>query len=85
METEIYLNLKETWPNEGRHILASYDDQFIFVYQAYKPTLAKSITETRSFHAEECLASGYSMNRMSWIKPNFLWMMYRLNSNEVFH
>jgi len=42
------------------------------VYQAYKPGIAKFAVENQYLGGPE-----YSYNRMSWIKPNFLWMMYR--------
>ncbi len=29
------------------------------------------------FHADEVRQAGYSTSRMTWIKTNFLWMMYR--------
>ena len=42
------------------------------VYQAYNPAIARFAVEN------QCLGGpGFSYNRMSWIKPNFLWMMYR--------
>jgi hypothetical protein len=42
------------------------------VYQAYKPSIAAFAARHQVFGGDE-----YSFNRMSWIKPNFLWMMYR--------
>ena len=64
---------KLTLPKEGQHILAHYDSENIVVYQAYNETIAKAAVRNQAFTAE----SGYSFKRMSWIKPNFLWMMYR--------
>jgi hypothetical protein len=61
----------KTWPNEGRHILAQYDDETIIVYQAYRPSIGRFATEHGWFGGD------FSYSRMSWIKPNFLWMMYR--------
>lgn len=66
-----------TWPPTGLHILAQYDDDNIIVYQAYNEKIAKSIIECQNFHSDLCHKSGYNMNRMSWIKTNFLWMMFR--------
>jgi len=69
--TESYLNQEARWPKSGRHILAQYDADSIVVYQAYKPTIGH-------FAAEHgCFGGEFSFDRMSWIKPNFLWMMYR--------
>lgn len=59
------------WPREGRHILAQYDDNTIIVYQAYRPSIGRFALENKTFGGE------FSYSRMSWVKPNFLWMMYR--------
>ncbi len=60
-----------TWPQSGRHILAQFDDDSIVVYQAYRPAIACFAVEHQHFGGE------FSFSRMSWIKPNFLWMMFR--------
>ncbi len=52
-------------------MLASFDDETIVVYQAYRPAIADFAVEHQRFGGE------WSLGRMSWIKPNFLWMMYR--------
>jgi hypothetical protein len=66
-----YLDQARHWPQSGRHILAQFDDDSICVYQAYRPAIARFAVEHQRFGGE------FSFNRMSWIKPNFLWMMYR--------
>jgi len=66
-----YLDQVATWPNSGRHILAQYDTDSIYVYQAYRPSIARFAVEHQKFGGD------FSFNRMSWIKPNFLWMMFR--------
>ena len=63
----------ESWPASGRHILAQFDDHTIVVYQAYSPLIGDYALKNGRF------GDGFSYNRMSWIKPNFLWMMYRSN------
>ena len=65
------------WPSTGKHILGQYDDQNIIVYQAFNAKLAKCIVDNQNFHSDECIQSGYNFSRMSWIKTNFLWMMFR--------
>lgn len=60
------------WPSEGQHILAHYNDSSIVVYQAYRPSIGKFAIENGHFGGPD-----FSFSRMSWIKPNFLWMMYR--------
>ena len=59
------------WPTNGRHIMAQYDDQSIIVYQAYSPAIGHFAARHHYFGGD------FSYSRMSWIKPNFLWMMYR--------
>lgn len=71
MKYQVYEQQKLHWPETGHHILANYDDHTISVYQAYKPAIADYAVRHQQFGGE------FSFNRMSWIKPNFLWMMYR--------
>ncbi len=59
------------WPASGRHILAQYDDDSVVVYQAYRASIGRWAAEHGRFGGD------FSFERMSWIKPNFLWMMYR--------
>lgn len=72
-----YNHQKKEWPKGGNVILANYDESSIIVYQAFNERAAKQIVLNQNYHSEGCAASGVSMNRMTWIKPNFLWMMYR--------
>lgn len=69
--TERYLDQKKRWPSSGKHILASFDEETIVVYQAYSPTIGLFAVRNGCFGGE------FSYTRVSWIKPNFLWMMYR--------
>jgi hypothetical protein len=66
-----YLDQARDWPAAGRHILAQFDDDAIVVYQAYRPAIAAYAVRHQRFGGE------FSFTRMSWIKPNFLWMMFR--------
>ncbi len=59
------------WPQHGRHVMAQFDDDSVVVYQAYRPSIGRFAAEHGYFGGE------FSLGRMSWIKPNFLWMMYR--------
>jgi hypothetical protein len=47
-------------------------DNYIIVYQAYKSSIADFAVEYQKLGGDD-----FSYSRMSWIKPNFLWMMYR--------
>ncbi len=66
-----YDEVRVHWPAAGRHILASYDAEEIIVYQAYAHPIADYALEHQRF------GGPFSLRRMSWIKPNFLWMMHR--------
>jgi hypothetical protein len=61
----------QRWPVEGRQILAQFDDVGVVVYQAYRPEIGRFAADNGFF------GGAFSLGRMSWIKPNFLWMMYR--------
>lgn len=71
LRTGRYLEVSAGWPGTGRHVLAQYDDETIVVYQAYRPAIGRFAAEHGRFGGE------FSLSRMSWIKTNFLWMMYR--------
>jgi Domain of unknown function (DUF4291) len=71
LATEPYSVQVARWPNSGRHILAQFDDESVIVYQAFRPAIGHFAAKHGHFGGE------FSLNRMSWIKPNFLWMMYR--------
>ncbi len=69
--TEAYSEQVTVWPKQGRHILAQFDDDTIVVYQAYCLEIGTYAAAHGTF------GIGFSYSRMSWVKPNFLWMMYR--------
>jgi hypothetical protein len=71
LKTEPYLEQRQRWPAGGRHILAQFDDESLIVYQAYRPEIGHFAA------AHGYFGGAFSLDRMSWIKPNFLWMMYR--------
>lgn len=72
LETELYQHQQSHIPQVGQYILAQQTKDAIIVYQAFNPFIANYALEHQQFGG-----SAYSFNRMSWIKPNFLWMMYR--------
>jgi hypothetical protein len=55
----------------ARQIRARYSADTITVYQAYSPRIARAAVEAGRF------VSPFKRDRMTWIKPSFLWMMYR--------
>jgi hypothetical protein len=54
-------------------IRAEYNAHHITVYQAYNEAIALPAIEAQQF------VPPFSLNRMTWIKPSFLWMMARSN------
>ncbi|WP_248765676.1 DUF4291 domain-containing protein [Pseudomonas protegens] len=55
-----------------RQIRALYDADTIRVYQAYSDSIADAALAHGTF-----VSPPFKMERMTWIKPSFLWMMYR--------
>ncbi|MEV0149379.1 MULTISPECIES: DUF4291 domain-containing protein [unclassified Nonomuraea] len=54
-----------------RQIRAAFTDESITVYQAYDPAIADPAVAAQRF------VPPFKRERMTWIKPSFLWMMYR--------
>ncbi len=53
-------------------IMAEHSADRITVYQAFSDAIGKPAAETGTLDVPE-----FSRTRMTWIKPSFLWMMYR--------
>lgn len=53
-------------------IRALFDESTIRVYQAYSDAIADTALAAGRF-----VSPPFKMERMTWIKPSFLWMMYR--------
>lgn len=56
-----------------REIRANYDRDTIVVYQAYRPEIADAALAAGKF------VPPFSLGRMTWIKPSYLWLMERSN------
>ncbi|AXA89974.1 DUF4291 domain-containing protein [Massilia sp. YMA4] len=56
----------------ARQIRAQYDDSTMRVYQAYSNEIADAALAHGTF-----VSPPFKLERMTWIKPSFLWMMYR--------
>ncbi|GAA1958413.1 DUF4291 domain-containing protein [Kitasatospora viridis] len=54
-----------------RQIRARYTERTVTVYQAYRPEIGDHAIAHGAF------PESWSRSRMTWIKPSFLWMMYR--------
>lgn len=76
ISVENYSAQTAIWPASGRHILAHFDADSVVVYQAYAPRIADFAMGNGRFGGD------FSYNRMSWVKPNFLWMNYRSGWNS---
>ncbi|MEU6246621.1 DUF4291 domain-containing protein [Glycomyces sp. NPDC047010] len=61
----------ETPRTPDRQIRAVYDAETITVYQAYDAHIAGPALAAQTF------VPPFKQGRMTWIKPSFLWMMYR--------
>ena len=59
------------YEEQERKIYAKYDDKTIRIYQAYNNVIADEAIKLGTF------GEHFSLTRMTWIKPSFLWMMYR--------
>ena len=56
-----------------KEVFADYNKKCIIVYQAYNADIAEEAVRLQNF------GSNFNFNRMTWIKPSFLWLMYRSN------
>lgn len=54
-----------------RQVRALFTTRIITVYQAYAPEIADRALAAGTF------VPPFRLDRMTWIKPSFLWMMYR--------
>lgn len=61
---------------EYREIRAVYTNDVVRVYQAYTKVIAEEAVLEGTF------GEHFKMGRMTWIKPSFLWMMYRCGWGE---
>ena len=71
LKIENYKEQNKIWPAKGKHIMAQYDEEKIIVYQSYRPEIGLFAAKNQYF------GGPFKLTRMTWIKPNFLWMMYR--------
>ena len=55
----------------AREVRAHYDDAGVVVYQAFSPHIAEDAVRLQT------MGRGFTLERMTWIKPSFGWMLYR--------
>jgi hypothetical protein len=58
-------------PSMGKFIIAQFDEETITVYQAFNEEIAAHAVKQQHFGG-----GGYDFDRITWLKPSFLWMMY---------
>lgn len=71
IKTKLYKEQLKEWPEKGHHIMAQLDAEKVIVYQSYRPEIGSFAFQNQYF------GGAFSVRRMTWIKTNFLWMMYR--------
>jgi hypothetical protein len=76
IKLQYYLDSEKSFPQSGNCLSAYQFEDSIIVYQAYKPSIAKYAAEKNKFGGSE-----FSFNRMTWIKPNYLWMMVTIQQS----
>lgn len=54
-----------------RQIIAAFDDEGVFVYQSFNQLIADEALQNGTF------GQHFQLNRMTWIKPSFGWMLFR--------
>ena len=52
-------------------VYAHYDEEGVFVYQAFRPKIVEEAVRKRTF------GKGFGLERTSWIKPSFSWTLRR--------
>lgn len=73
LETILYKDYEQDLPQEGKHIIGQTTSRnTVYVYQAFNPAISEYAILNQKFGGP-----AYNKGRMTWIKPNFLWMMYR--------
>lgn len=72
LPVEPHVAQRARWPQQGEHVLAQHDADSVIVYQAYRPSIGCWAAAHGHLGGPD-----FSLSRMSWIKPNFLWMMHR--------
>uniref|UniRef100_A0AC35F9X8 DUF4291 domain-containing protein n=1 Tax=Panagrolaimus sp. PS1159 TaxID=55785 RepID=A0AC35F9X8_9BILA len=71
-DTNIPSSLDNSDSVQHQQIRAIFDDKTITIYQAYNNEIADSALLAQTF-----IPPLFDLERMTWIKPSFLWMAYR--------
>lgn len=71
LNLETYTEHEQHLPAVGKFIIAQFSKEWIIVYQAFKDSIAEFAIEHQHFGGPD-----YDFERITWLKPSFLWMMY---------
>ncbi len=71
MDKKLAIKSKNEIQTPERQVRARFTETIIRVYQAYPVSIADPALEYQRFVAP------FKLERMTWIKPSFFWMMYR--------
>lgn len=62
-----------TSSGDSHRVLAAFDDEGVWVYQAFRPSTVAAAVAKGTF------GQGFGLDRMTWIKPSLGWMLHRSN------
>ncbi|MEN7551725.1 DUF4291 family protein [Rapidithrix thailandica] len=63
--------MESTGESVSKLIYADYDEEGVYVYQAFKPQTVQTAVALGTF------GKGFGLDRISWIKPSFGWVLRR--------
>ena len=67
-----YVEQQANLPAEGNHFIGLEADETLTFYAAFNNAIANYAVANQRFGGH-----AFSFNRMTWIKPSFMWIMYR--------
>ena len=71
MQKRLAITMSDINKVPERQVRALFNEHSVSIYQAYSPEIANPAVSSGTF------VSPFKRTRMTWIKPSFLWMMYR--------
>lgn len=77
MNTAPYPEHLANLPVYGKHIVGQFDNDSVTVYQEFNKQIARPALDKQRFVAP------FQTDRLSWIKTNFMWMMFRSEWGQI--
>lgn len=71
LDLEHYETNRQNLPKRGRILFGHTQYKSITFYAAFKRSIAEDAVKNQRFGTD------FNFNRMTWIKPSFMWMMHR--------